>query len=78
MKVKAYAKLNLGLGVLGKREDGYHEISTLTTPISLADEIQVNLLQKPFVTVDMQKRVMRKPKTVNDLEIIIVKQKIIF
>ena len=26
MKLKAYAKINLGLDVLRKREDGYHEV----------------------------------------------------
>ena len=26
MRLKAMAKINLGLDVLGKREDGYHEV----------------------------------------------------
>ncbi|AEM79890.1 4-(cytidine 5'-diphospho)-2-C-methyl-D-erythritol kinase [Thermoanaerobacter wiegelii] len=37
IKVKAYAKINLSLDVLGKREDGYHEISTIMQSIDLAD-----------------------------------------
>ena len=29
MKENAYAKVNLGLKVLGRRSDGYHEILTV-------------------------------------------------
>ena len=39
MKWLAPAKINLSLRVLGKRDDGFHEIETLMAPISLADEI---------------------------------------
>ncbi len=28
ISLKALAKINLGLDVLGKREDGYHEVSS--------------------------------------------------
>jgi len=40
IKVKAYAKINLSLDVLGKREDGYHEISTIMQSIDLADILE--------------------------------------
>ena len=36
---KAYAKLNLTLGVLFKRQDGYHALDTLMTTVSLWDDI---------------------------------------
>lgn len=37
---RAYAKLNLTLSVLGKRDDGYHELKTLMAPIvDLYDEL---------------------------------------
>jgi 4-diphosphocytidyl-2-C-methyl-D-erythritol kinase len=39
VKIKAPAKINLFLKVLGKREDGFHELITLMTPVSLFDEI---------------------------------------
>jgi 4-diphosphocytidyl-2-C-methyl-D-erythritol kinase len=39
MTVKSFAKINLGLEILGKRPDGYHDIRTLFQTISLADEI---------------------------------------
>lgn len=39
MKINAPAKINLFLKVLGKRQDGFHELLTLMTPVSLFDEI---------------------------------------
>jgi 4-diphosphocytidyl-2-C-methyl-D-erythritol kinase len=39
LALKAYAKINLYLRVLGKREDGYHELETLFERISLYDDI---------------------------------------
>jgi 4-diphosphocytidyl-2-C-methyl-D-erythritol kinase len=40
----ARAKINLGLEVLGRRPDGYHEIRTLMQSIALADRIEFTLL----------------------------------
>src|ERR1051326_9566455 len=41
MRVRAPAKINLSLRVLGKRGDGFHEIETLMSPVSLYDEIEI-------------------------------------
>ena len=41
MQVLAPAKINLSLKVLGKRPDGFHEIETLISPISLHDKIDI-------------------------------------
>ncbi|MEJ2288349.1 MAG: 4-(cytidine 5'-diphospho)-2-C-methyl-D-erythritol kinase [Deinococcales bacterium] len=38
---QAHAKVNLGLSVLARRGDGYHEIETLMARLSLADEVRV-------------------------------------
>lgn len=40
-RLEAFAKLNLGLRVLRKREDGYHELRTVFQTISLADRMGV-------------------------------------
>jgi 4-diphosphocytidyl-2-C-methyl-D-erythritol kinase len=39
--LRAFAKVNYALDVLGLRADGYHEISTVMQSISLADEVQL-------------------------------------
>ncbi len=41
MKWLAPAKINLSLRVLGRREDGFHDIETLMVPLDLADEIEL-------------------------------------
>lgn len=43
--VAAPAKLNLTLDVLGKREDGYHEMKMVMQSVSLADELTLELQQ---------------------------------
>ena len=41
MTVRSFAKINLGIEIVGKRPDGYHDIRTLFQTITLADEIRV-------------------------------------
>ena len=41
MEVKALAKLNLSLDVLGKRPDGYHDMKMVMQSITLSDDITV-------------------------------------
>lgn len=41
MEKKCYAKINLSLDSLFKREDGYHEIDTIMTRISLFDKLKI-------------------------------------
>jgi 4-diphosphocytidyl-2-C-methyl-D-erythritol kinase len=40
-RVRALAKINLDLRVLGKRPDGYHELRTIFQTISLADSLDI-------------------------------------
>ena len=42
MQVLAPAKINLSLNILGRRNDGFHELDTLMAPISLYDEIRID------------------------------------
>lgn len=41
MILSSNAKINLGLNILYKREDGFHEIQTLMLPIALGDRLSV-------------------------------------
>ena len=40
MNIKSFAKINLGLEIIGKRDDGYHEIRTLLQTVSLHDVLK--------------------------------------
>jgi 4-diphosphocytidyl-2-C-methyl-D-erythritol kinase len=42
MEVLAPAKINLSLKILDRRSDGFHEIESFITPISLFDEIRID------------------------------------
>lgn len=53
LTLKAHAKLNTGLEVIRRREDGYHDINTVFYRLNLADEILIeegegiSLISKP-------------------------------
>jgi 4-diphosphocytidyl-2-C-methyl-D-erythritol kinase len=46
----APAKLNLFLHVLGRRDDGYHEIQTLFQLIDFCDQLQFEILENPDIS----------------------------
>lgn len=46
MRIKAYAKINLSLDVVGKRSDGYHLLEMIMQTIDLYDEITVEKIEK--------------------------------
>ena len=75
MRLKAYAKINLGLDILGKREDGYHEIRTVMQTIRMYDVL--DLYQKsspgidlttnlPYIPVDGRNLVYKAAKLLMD------------
>jgi len=43
LEEQAYAKLNLTLDILGKRDDGYHELESVMQQITLCDEIEIDV-----------------------------------
>lgn len=47
MSCKAYGKINIGLDVIRRREDGYHELSMVMQTVSLFDEITLETTKKP-------------------------------
>ena len=39
----AFAKINLTLDVLGKREDGYHDLKSVMQTISIRDDVEIDI-----------------------------------
>lgn len=52
LKMKAMAKINLGLDVLRKREDGYHDLRMVMQTICLYDQIALTVKERPGITVN--------------------------
>jgi len=50
--VKAYAKINIGLDVLGKRPDGYHDVSMIMQSVDLHDTVTIRKTRFKSITVD--------------------------
>ena len=48
IRVRAFAKINLSLRVLGTRADGYHELRTVFQAIALHDTLDVRRIRGPF------------------------------
>jgi len=48
VKIRARAKINLYLRVVGKRRDGYHLLDTIMLPVSLYDEIEIREIRSPL------------------------------
>jgi len=47
-RVRAFAKINLSLRVLGTRPDGYHELRTIFQSIALHDTLTIRIARGPF------------------------------
>ena len=50
----AYAKINLGLRVLYKRPDNYHELRTVFHTISLADRLEIHWTPGPVTEIEIE------------------------
>ena len=46
MKERAYAKINLCLDVVGKREDGYHDLKMIMVPINFYDVLEMEFAKQ--------------------------------
>jgi len=49
IKIKSPAKINLGLRVVGKRDDGYHDIETIFQMVSLYDDIKLTESEEEII-----------------------------
>ena len=53
--VKAPAKINLTLDVLGRRENGYHDLRMIMQTIDLCDEVTIEQITAEEITLSMNK-----------------------
>ena len=53
MKERAYAKINLCLDVVGKREDGYHDLKMIMVPINFYDVLEMEFA--PETTLELNR-----------------------
>ena len=52
MRLKARGKINLGLDVIRKREDGYHEVKMVMQTVGLYDSIDLRAVSRPGIRVE--------------------------
>ena len=53
IRARAYAKLNFGLKIVGRRSDGFHELRTIFQTISLADTLEVTVSRGQGLTLQV-------------------------
>ena len=51
MRLRALAKINLGLDVLRKREDGYHELRMIMQTINMYDQLDIEISKTPGIKI---------------------------
>ena len=51
IQLKALAKINLGLDVLRRREDGYHEVKMIMQTIGLHDDLEIRKTKTPGIQI---------------------------
>lgn len=56
MRLQAFAKINLGLDVLGKREDGYHEVRMIMQTIRMYDQLDMRKSEEPGIYLTTNKK----------------------
>lgn len=75
LQLKAYAKINLGLDVVRRREDGYHEVRMIMQTVKLFDKLTFYLSEEPgiriktnlgFLPVDKNNLVYKAVKLLQD------------
>lgn len=65
LRLRAYGKINLGLDVLGKREDGYHEVRMIMQTVGVFD--QIDLVRQPEPGIQVQTNLYYLPVNENNL-----------
>jgi 4-diphosphocytidyl-2-C-methyl-D-erythritol kinase len=50
-RIQAPAKLNIRLKVIGRRTDGYHELVSIMVPVSLFDDLELEIIPQPGIMI---------------------------
>ena len=76
MIIFSSAKINLGLNILNKRKDNYHNIQTLFYPISISDFIEIKKIKgkNNIVFNSNNKSINRKKNTIIDAYNLMLKE----
>lgn len=70
---RSYAKINLGLQVLNKRDDGYHNVKSIITSIALHDNLFIG--SSDIISVECDKFVCRQEENLVYKVALILKEK---
>lgn len=52
LELKALAKINLGLDVLGRRENGYHDVRMVMQSVYLYDDVKIEKTEEPGISLE--------------------------
>ena len=64
MRLRALAKINLGLDVIGKREDGYHEVRMIMQTINMYDQLEIEKKDEPGISIQRIFHLFRQMKEI--------------
>ena len=53
IRLKARAKINLGLDVLGKRDNGYHDVRMVMQTVGIYDRLIINKIPEDDIRIDI-------------------------
>ena len=68
LHIRAHGKINLGLDILRKREDGYHEVKMIMQSVGLYDKIEIGLIgPSPQPQIDIETNLRYLPANENNL-----------
>lgn len=67
IQLKAMAKINLGLDVLRKRPDGYHEVRMIMQTVDLYDSIELKEIENGKGDIDLKTNLPYLPANENNL-----------
>ena len=67
IEIRSPAKVNLFLEILGRREDGFHEIETVMTTVSLYDSLRFVIRNDTNLRISISPRCSAVPANENNL-----------